>query len=39
MPIKTKRWNDPLEPTTVSACSSAAAARAGVRKEDETWQE
>ena len=39
MPIKTKRWNDPVEPNDGFRLLICRYRPRGVRKEDETWDE
>ena len=39
MPIKTKRWDDPLEPDDGYRLLVTRYRPRGVRKEDETWDE
>jgi uncharacterized protein YeaO (DUF488 family) len=39
MPLKTKRWNDPVEPDDGLRLLVTCYRPRGVRKEDETWDE
>ena len=39
MPLKTKRWNDPVEPDDGHRLLVTRYRPRGVRKEDETWDE
>lgn len=39
MPLKTKRWNDPVEPDDGTRILVCRYRPRGVRKQDETWDE
>ncbi len=39
MPVKTKRWNDPIDPDDGTRILICRYRPRGVRKEDETWSE
>ena len=39
MPVKTKRWNDPIEPDDGTRILVCRYRPRGIRREDETWSE